>query len=365
MLSGKALVPREDVPLQPFSTLGVGGPARWFVTATHMDEVAAAHRWSEERRVRMFVLGGGSNVVIADEGVDGLVLHIAMRGVDFTERFGQTFVAASAGESWDGLVQAIVTRGLAGVECLSGIPGTVGGTPIQNVGAYGQDVSQTIDRVVVYDMLERRTRSLTSFECGFSYRMSRFKAADAGRFVVCGAAFRVRPGPPTVTYADVAASIKNANLASPTLTDVRHAVLEIRRQKGMVLDEADPDARSVGSFFMNPVVSEDTRNRIAAATGEQVPGFASGEGRVKLPAAWLIERAGFEKGYGGGAVGISTKHPLAIVNRGGASARDVVRFASIIKRGVSDRFGVWLRPEPVFAGFGMDADIAFLQRTES
>ena len=364
MLSGKTLVPREDVPLQPFTTLGVGGTARWFVSATHMEEVAAAHRWAEERRVRMFVLGGGSNVVIADEGFDGLVLQIALRGVDFTERLGQTFVAAGAGESWDALVQALVTRGLAGVECLSGIPGTVGGTPIQNVGAYGQEVSQTIDRVVVYDLLEQRTRSLTSFECGFSYRMSRFKGADAGRYVVCGAGFRVRPGPPTITYADVAAYIRDANLASPSLVDVRNAVLEIRRRKGMVLDDADPDTRSVGSFFMNPVVTEESRAQIAAATAAQVPGYATGENRVKIPAAWLIERAGFEKGYGEGTVGLSTKHPLAIVNRGGASARDVVRFASIIKRGVAERFGVSLRPEPVFIGFGMDADIAFLQRTE-
>jgi UDP-N-acetylmuramate dehydrogenase len=364
LLSGRTLAPREDVPLQPFTTLGVGGAARWFVTATHMEEVAAAHRWSEERRVRMFVLGGGSNVVIADEGFDGLVLQIALRGVDFTQRLGQTFVAAGAGESWDALVQAIVSRGLAGLECLSGIPGTVGGTPIQNVGAYGQEVSQTIDRVVVYDTLERRTKSLTAFECGFSYRMSRFKGSEAGRFVVCGAAFRLRPGPPTISYADVAAYIKNLNLPSPTLTDVRNAVLEIRRRKGMVLDEGDPDCRSVGSFFMNPVVSENIRDRIAAATGQQVPGYASGDGGVKIPAAWLIERAGFEKGYSDRTVGISTKHPLAIVNRGGASARDIVRFAAVIKRGVADRFGVWLRPEPVFVGFGMDADIAFLQRTE-
>jgi UDP-N-acetylmuramate dehydrogenase len=364
VLSGKTLMPREQVLLQPFSTIGVGGPARWFVTATHMEEVAAAHRWSEERRVRMFVLGGGSNLVIADEGFDGLVLQIALRGVDFTERFGQTFVAAGAGESWDAFVQTLVTRGLAGVECLSGIPGTVGGTPIQNVGAYGQDVSATIDRVVVYDTFERRTRSLTSVECGFSYRMSRFKGADVGRFVVCGAAFRVRPGPPTMTYADVAAYLKQSNLASPTLTDVRNAVLAIRRRKGMVLDESDPDTRSVGSFFMNPVVNEGVRDRIAAVAGEEVPGYPSGEGRVKIAAAWLIERAGFEKGYGVGTVGISTKHPLAIVNRGGASAREVVRFASIVKRGVADRFGVWLRPEPVFVGFGFDADIAFLQRID-
>jgi UDP-N-acetylmuramate dehydrogenase len=167
-----------------------------------------------------------------------------------------------------------------------------------------------------------------------------------------------------MAYPDVTTYIKQANLVSPTLMDVRNAVLEIRRRKGMVLDDGDPDTRSVGSFFMNPVVSADVRDRIAAVTGEQVPGYASSEGRVKLPAAWLIERAGFEKGYGDGTVGISTKHPLAIINRGSASARDVLRFAAIIKRGVVQRFGVWLRPEPVFVGFGLDADVAFLQRTD-
>jgi len=362
--SGSAVVPREYVALQSFSTIGVGGPARWFISVERMEEIAAAQRWADEHRAPIFILGGGSNLVIADEGFKGLVIHIAMFGIDQTPRSADTLVAAAAAESWDRLVELTVTNGLAGLECLSGIPGTVGGTPIQNVGAYGQEVSQTIDRVIVYDMVERRTRSLASGDCGFSYRMSRFKAADAGRFVVCGVAFRLRQGPPTTTYADVGAYLTRHNISAPTLADVRRAVLEVRRSKGMVLDTADPDTRSVGSFFMNPVIAVDVRDRIAAATGESVPGFASGASHVKIPAAWLIERAGFHKGHGAGAVGISTKHPLAIVNRGGATARDIVRFATMVKRTVVDRFGVWLRPEPVFVGFDADLDVAYLKRAE-
>jgi UDP-N-acetylmuramate dehydrogenase len=362
--SDSAIVPREHVPLRPFSTLGVGGTARWFVTAERPDDVAAAHRWAVEQRVPIFVLGGGSNLVIADEGFDGLVLHIGIRGLELSASDEVTRVIAGAGESWDRLVSAVVEQGLAGVECLSGIPGTVGGTPIQNVGAYGQDVSATIEHVVVFDTIERRTRTLASSECGFAYRMSRFKGEDAGRFIVCEVAFCLRHGRPTTSYADVSAYFGRMNVAEPTVADVRNAILEIRRRKGMVIDAGDPDTRSVGSFFMNPVVTLGDRARIASATGEDVPGFASGASRVKIPAAWLIERAGFGKGYGDGTVGISTKHPLAIVNRGDASARDVVRFAASVKRGVADRFGVWLRPEPVFVGFANDSVVEFLQRAD-
>ena len=364
MPSDSAIAPREHVPLRPFSTLGVGGAARWFMTAKRPDDVAAAHRWAVEHRVPIFVLGGGSNLVIADEGFDGLVLHIGIRGLELSAAADGTRVIAGAGEPWDRLVSTAVDRGLAGVECLSGIPGTVGGTPIQNVGAYGQEVSATIEHVVVFDTIDGRTRTLASSECGFAYRMSRFKGEDAGRFIVCEVTFCLRQGRPTTSYADVSAYMTRRNVADPTVADVRNAVLEIRRRKGMVLDAGDPDTRSVGSFFMNPVVTLDDRERIASATGEEVPGFASGASRVKIPAAWLIERAGFGKGFGDGTVGVSTKHPLAIVNRGDASARDVVQFAATVKRGVVDHFGVWLRPEPVFVGFANDAFVRFLQRAD-
>jgi UDP-N-acetylmuramate dehydrogenase len=352
------------VALAPLSTLGVGGAARWFVRAESAEDVAGARRWCDEQGIPWFVLGGGSNVVIADSGFDGLVLQIGIMGTSAARDGDDSLIAAGAGERWDDLVAASVGRGLAGLECLSGIPGTVGGTPIQNVGAYGQEVSSTIEHVTVYDCVDRTLGSLRGSECGFAYRMSRFKAADRHRFVVCDVTFRLRPGPPTAAYADVAGFLKRADISNPTLAIVRDAVLSIRRSKGMVVDAGDPDSRSVGSFFMNPVVAEDDFARVASTAGERPPCFATGGGRVKIPAAWLIERAGFRKGHGGGAVGISTKHPLALVNRGGATAADVLRLASAVKRGVAERFGVWLRPEPIFVGFDADPDVEFLTKAQ-
>ena len=365
MRSSKVLAPRANVPLASLGTLGVGGAARWFLRPEHADDVAAARRWCDEQNIPWFVLGGGSNVVIADRGFDGLVLQMGMTGTTVSRNGEDTLITAGAGESWDHLVQMAVDRGLAGIECLSGIPGTVGGTPIQNVGAYGQEVSSTIERVIVYDCADRTERSMSAAECGFSYRMSRFKAADEGRFVVCEVTFRLRPGPPTATYADVAAFLKRSNASAATVAIVRDAVLSIRRSKGMVVDANDPDSRSVGSFFMNPVVTEADRERVASVAGDRLPGFATNDGRVKIPAAWLIERSGFAKGYVDGAVGISTKHPLALVNRGGATAADVLRLARAVKQRVGDRFDVWLRPEPIFVGFDADPDVEFLTRATS
>jgi len=352
------------VALASLGTLGVGGAARWFVRAESAEDVAAARRWCDEQGIPWFVLGGGSNVVIADRGFDGLVLQIGISGVSTAPDGEDSLITAGAGESWDGLVETLVARGLAGLECLSGIPGTVGGTPIQNVGAYGQEVSSTIEHVTVYDCVEHTLRSLRSGECGFAYRMSRFKAADCDRFVVCDVTFRLRPGPPTAAYADVAGYLKRADISNPTLAIVRDAVLSIRRSKGMVVDPRDPDSRSVGSFFMNPVVTERDVESVASIAGERPSCFAVDDGRVKIPAAWLIERSGFRKGHVDGAVGISTKHPLALVNLGGATAADVLRLASEVKRGVADRFGVWLRPEPIFVGFDVDPDVEFLTKAQ-
>ena len=359
------LTPRAGVSLAALGTLGVGGAARWFVRAEHPDDVAAARRWCEEQNLPWFVLGGGSNVVIADQGFNGLVLQVGMMGTTASRHGEESLITAGAGESWDGFVEMAVDRGLAGVECLSGIPGTVGGTPIQNVGAYGQEVSSTIEHVTVYDCVDHTLRSLPARECGFSYRMSRFKAEDEGRFVVCDVTFHLSPGPPTAAYADVDAYLKRADIPSPTVAVVRDAVLNIRRSKGMVIDARDTDSRSVGSFFMNPVVTEAGLERVASIAGERPPGFAMENGRVKIPAAWLIERTGFTKGYADGAVGISTKHPLALVNRGGATAADVVRLARAVKLGVGDRFGVWLRTEPIFVGFDADPDVEFLTKAQT
>ena len=347
--------------LAPLSTLGVGGAARWFVCARSPEEIAAAHAWSRQRGVDLFVLGGGSNVVIADTGIDALVLQVAIEGRTFTPLGDEILLAAGAGEPWDALVAAVVEHGLAGLECLSGIPGTVGGTPVQNVGAYGQEVAEVIERVTVYDRAEQRLRTLPASECAFAYRMSRFKAADVDRFVVCDVTFRLRRNVPTFTYPDVVRHLDRAGVASPSVADVRGAVLAVRRAKGMVLDAGDPDTRSVGSFFMNPVVRAADRERVAAAAGTEPPAFAMAGERVKIPAAWLIERAGFQRGEKAGPVGISSKHTLALVNRGGATARDVLRLAARIKRGVADRFGIYLRPEPVFVGFDRDPDVEYLQ----
>jgi UDP-N-acetylmuramate dehydrogenase len=346
--------PQEHVPLAPFTTLGVGGAARRFARAALVDDLLTA---SECEGDSLFVLGGGSNLIISDEGFNGLVLHIAIAGVKTTRDGADMIVTAGAGESWDSLVDFAVNRDLAGVECLSGIPGTVGGTPIQNVGAYGQEVATVIEWVAAYDRVKRTAVRLSREDCGFAYRMSRFKREDAGRFMISEVAFRLKAGaPPTVTYPDVVDYLAQHNIPCPTVQYVRDAVLQIRRRKGMVLDAADSDTRSVGSFFMNPVVDRTTFERIAPA-----PHYLMDNDGVKIPAAWLIQQSGFTRGHVDGAVGLSTKHPLAIINRGGATARDVVRLARRIKLAVHDRFDINLRPEPVFVGFSPDDDdVAFL-----
>ena len=345
--------PSAGVPLAPLTTLGVGGTAEWYLRAGSAAEVEEAHRWAADRGLPIFVLGGGSNVVVADAGVRGLVLHVAIGGVETIARAEEAVVDAGAGEPWDRVVARIVEAGHAGVECLSGIPGLVGGTPIQNVGAYGQEVSDVIEAVTAFDRRTGAVAELRGADCGFAYRQSRFKRGDAGRFTICRVRFRVRRVAPTVTYPDVVTWMERHRVARPGVADVRRAVLEIRRRKGMVLDPSDPDTRSVGSFFTNPVVPAPQQRALGA------PGFPSAGG-VKIPAAWLIERAGFLKGHEAGAAGLSSKHPLAIVNRGGATAGDVVDLACRIKRAVLERFGIPLRPEPIFAGFGDDDRVRFL-----
>lgn len=359
----QSIAPRARVPLAPLSTLGVGGEAEWYVRADTIEDVAAAHRWSGERNLPLFVLGGGSNLVIADEGIGGLVLHIAMRGAEFLQQADETVLRVGAGEPWDDIVSATVSRGLAGFECLSGIPGSAGGTPIQNVGAYGQEVAEVLQSVTAFDRHLGQAVTLTPLDCRFGYRTSRFKHDEAGRFIVCEMTFRLRQGSPTVAYPDVIAYLDSHAISSPTVTDVRNAVLAIRRRKAMVIDPADPDTRSVGSFFMNPVVTREEHERIAeSVAGASVPGFMLSSGQVKIPAAWLIERAGFSRGHVNGRAGISSKHPLAIVNRGGATAHDVLELAARIKRQVGERFGIWLRPEPVFVGFHENREVEYLQK---
>jgi UDP-N-acetylmuramate dehydrogenase len=353
------IAPQSNVPLAPFSTMGVGGPARWYVEARDEDAVRSALEWAERRGVPVRVLGGGSNLVIADAGVDGLVLRVAIRGVSAREADRAIELTAAAGEPWDDVVRLTVERGWAGLECLSGIPGLVGATPIQNVGAYGQEVSETVAAVRVLDRATRTVAMLDPAACGFAYRDSAFKSRTPDRYVVLAVTYRLRPsGAPTVRYADVERHLAERGIDQAGLADVRKAVIEIRRAKSMVLDPDDPNRRSCGSFFVNPIVSRAEADRIAAVSGaETMPRWPEPGGqRVKLAAAWLVERAGFARGHADGAAGISTRHTLAIVAREGARAADVVRVAHRVRDAVRARFGVDLAPEPVFWGFARAED---------
>lgn len=355
---------RSDVALAPLTTMEVGGPARWFVEAATTSDVCAALRWAAERGVPVVVLGGGSNVVIADRGIEGLVLRVTVGGLD-TETAGRCIAwRAGAGEVWDRVVAATVAAGCAGLECLSGIPGLTGGTPIQNVGAYGQEVASVIDSVEVVD---RRTLDLVSLageECGFGYRTSRFKRGDAERFVVTAVTFVLpQDGVPTVVYADLVEALAREGVERPTLQQVREATLQVRRRKGMVIEEGNPAKRSCGSFFLNPIMTRADFTRIVSVCAPaEVPSYPAGADRVKVPAAWLIERAGFPKGFRRGAVGISPLQAQAIVNLGGACADEVVQLALDVKRAVWRTFGVALVPEPQLLGFARSPEIDWLQR---
>ncbi|MGK4001398.1 UDP-N-acetylmuramate dehydrogenase [Sorangium sp. So ce1036] len=363
---------RESVPLAPLTTLGVGGPARFFAEADGEAAVAEAFRLAEARGVPLFVLGGGSNLLVADRGVDALVLRVRTRGIE-VERAGparagahggaadRALVHVGAGERWDDLAARAVEEGWAGVECLSGIPGDVGATPIQNVGAYGQEVAETIAEVRAIDRATGAAAVIAGADCGFGYRDSRFKRAWRGRYVITRVTFALRPGgAATVRYPELARALAApAGGPAPPLDEVRRAILALRRGKSMVLDPTDENGRSAGSFFMNPTLAAgDAAAAIARieasgvlAPGEAIPRYPAGAGRVKLSAAWLIERAGFAKGTRHGAAGISTRHTLALVNRGGATAAELLELARRVRRGVLDRFGVALTPEPDLVGF--------------
>jgi UDP-N-acetylmuramate dehydrogenase len=342
----------------------VGGPARWFVDARTETEVVQALQWARDRNVAVHVLGGGSNVVIADDGFEGLVLRLAIRGVESTPLAGgRRLYHAGAGEPWDDFVTGAVSDDAAGLECLSGIPGLVGGTPVQNVGAYGQDVAGAIARVHAVDRTTGTPVSFSTAECGFGYRTSRFKHADADRYVVTRVEFSLTlHGPPTIVYGDVVAFFETAGTSAPTLQQVRAAVLEIRRRKGMVIEVDNPVNRSCGSFFVNPVVSRAQLEDVKSTAGSgRVPHFAVDAQSVKIPAAWLIERAGFPKGTRRGPVAISPFQAQAIVNLGGARAADVVALASEVKRAVWRAFAIAIVPEPVFVGFAGSPELRLLR----
>ena len=356
---GPRILPREGVPLAPLTTMGLGGPARWYLEARNEATVLAAVAWAEQRQLPLRVLGGGSNLVVADEGIDGLVLRVGLRGISTRESAHEVELTAAAGEPWDAVVRLAIEKEWAGLECLSGIPGLVGATPIQNVGAYGQEVSDTIVAVRVLDRTARAVVSLPPAACGFGYRDSAFKSRSPDRYVVLAVTYRLHPGgAPAVRYAELARHLAARGIERPTLAAVRESVLAVRRAKSMVLDPDDPNRRSCGSFFVNPVVPVAEAERIGAAAGDPaMPRWPEPDGqRVKLAAAWLVERAGFARGYADGPAGISTNHTLAIVAREGARAADVVRVARRVRDGVLARFGVRLHPEPVLWGFARTED---------
>jgi len=343
------MTPREHVALAGRCTLGVGGLARYFVEATSEAGVREAFEWARGHGLPLRVLGGGSNVVVPDEGVDALVMHVALRGLDTRESSGAVELTAAAGEPWDDLVRFTVERGWAGLECLSGIPGLVGATPIQNVGAYGQEVSDTITAVRVLDTETGRRIVVPRNDCDFTYRDSRFKSGEPGRHVVLGVTYRLTPGgQASVAYADIQMDLAHRDITAPSLADVRESVLRVRRAKSMVLDPDDPNRRSCGSFFMNPIIPAAALTALEARVdGRAMPRWPQPDGRVKLSAAWLIEQAGFRRGLRDGAVGLSTRHSLAVVAHDGARACDVLAFAARLRDAVHDRFGVVLVPEPV------------------
>ncbi len=341
--------------LADYTTVRLGGPARGFVRAGTEDELIEAVRAADAAGERVLILGGGSNLVVSDEGFDGTVIQVATRGV--SRDGGPGVLTVAAGEDWDAVVARSVAEGLAGLECLSGIPGLAGATPIQNVGAYGQEVAETIIRVRVYDRVTGDVLEMPNELCGFGYRTSRFRGAD--RFVVLSVTFdlavQVLSAP--VRYAELAAALGVPPGGQAESAEARAAVIELRQRKGMVIDPADPDTRSVGSFFVNPVLDAAALAAVEAAArarcgpGSRVPRFEVGDGLVKVPAAWLIERAGFGKGYNpGDGARISAKHTLALVNAGTASTAALLALAREIRDGVRDAFGVSLAPEPVLVG---------------
>lgn len=344
---------QENIPLAPLTTLGIGGAARFFVEAHSENELLSALEFASQKGLPVFILGGGSNVLIADEGFPGLVIRVAIKGIAWNQE-----ITAGAGEDWDDFVGECIQRNLAGIECLSRIPGYVGGTPVQNVGAYGQEVSETITKVRALDRQLNCIVDLNNAGCGFAYRASIFNSTEKNRYVVLAVTYALVPnGEPAIRYPD----LKNffaGRTDNPTLREVREAVIAIRSRKGMVIVPNDPDCRSAGSFFKNQILSAEAFARLEASAKEQgvlreserAPNFPATDGCVKVPAAWLIERAGFQKGYAKGQAGISSKHTLAIINRGGATARDVMELVKEIQEQTAAKFGVWLIPEPVFVG---------------
>ncbi len=352
---------QENVPLAPLTTLQVGGAARYFAELKREDEVQEAAQFAKTRDLPLFVLGGGSNLVVADSGWPGLVLKIAISGIATpasSDATGNTVLfSVGAGVNWDDFVAQTIVQNCAGVECLSGIPGSVGGTPVQNVGAYGQEVATTIESVRAFDLKQDRIVVLPKPACGFRYRTSIFNTTEPGRYIILRVNYRLkRGGAPSLKYADLQKHFAErlAEKKKPSLAEVREAVRAIRRSKGMLIVSGDADCRSAGSFFKNPVLTEAQFKELAEraeSKGLEIPSYPALNAQRKVAAAWLVEHSGFSKGYAAGPAGISHKHALALINRGAANASDIVGLKDEIQHGVQEAWGIRLEPEPVFVGF--------------
>jgi len=363
MLYSQAVPPpafqvQESIALAPYTTLGVGGPARFFCEAHSEAEVEQAAKFARDRNLPLFVLGGGSNLLVSDAGFDGVVMRVGVTLSKHERREGESvLLEAGAGENWDDVVLYAVDRGYAGIECLAGIPGDAGGTPVQNVGAYGQEVAETIVQVRAFDLESRAFVDLDHEACRFGYRRSLFNMDARGRHIVTAVRYKLRPGgEPALRYADVrrhfAAQIERGE--KPTLRQVYDGVRSIREQKGMLAGQGGADGRSAGSFFKNPVVPSATLPQIALSAGrrtDEVPQYPAGEGMVKLPAAWLVEQSGFHKGLAMGRAAISSRHTLALVNLGGATAAELIALRDAVMTAVKNRFDLQLEQEPVMLGF--------------
>lgn len=342
----------ENVDLAPMTTVGLGGPARYFVRWRNPAAIRSTLLWAREKGLAVQVMGGGSNILFPDRGFEGVVARVEITGVEIARKDGRATIVAGAGQSWDDLVSRSVDAGFGGFECLSGIPGQVGATPIQNVGAYGQEVKDSIVEVEAMDRTSLETVRFTNEECDFGYRTSRFKTSDRDRYVITRVTYSLAdPGRPQLRYQELEQSVRrdfdlddDAAGAKP-MSIVRGAVLKLRRSKSMVVDPADENSRSMGSYFLNPVVDAKTLTALRARLGKEVPGFET-SGCYRLPAAWLVERSGFAKGQRLGGARISANHALALVNCGGTVA-DLLRLAEEIRSAVFELSGIRLDPEPV------------------
>jgi UDP-N-acetylmuramate dehydrogenase len=347
----------QDVALSRHTTIGLGGRAAYFAACDSVEAINQLLFFAGEKGLRVQVLGDGSNIIFPDEGYPGVVLQVGLKGVAVHDNGEHVLVTAAAGEEWDGFVQSCIEHDLAGVECLSGIPGRVGATPIQNVGAYGQEVSNTIVALKAIERKTLREREFQGRECTFGYRHSRFKSSDTDRYIITEVTFRLqRYGEPEIRYPELrqhlesTTELKHLEPGRAVLSAVRQAVLTLRKKKSMVINPSDPHARSVGSFFVNPILTKQKFQQLLnhwkdSGRTEPIPAFPAGE-QIKVPAAWLVEHAGFRKGYRLGGVGISANHALALVNYG-STTRELLDLASRIENGVFETFAIRLIREPV------------------